>query len=97
MPYYYFWLVTICTVQCFTNFAYAESFTTWLKEFRSKALASGVSQTTIDLTTNDLSPDKRILDFQNNQPESIQTLSDYLNTRISSRRVKDAQKQLRGL
>ena len=92
MPQYYFWLVAICTVQCFTNFAYAESFSTWLKGFRSKALASGVSQKTIDLTTSDLSPDGRILDFQNNQPESIQTLSDYLNSRISSRRIKDAQK-----
>lgn len=69
------------------------SFDVWLADFRKQAAADGISEATLDATLTGLQPDPRILDFDQRQPEFVQTFWDYLNNRVTETRI-DAGKAL---
>lgn len=62
-------------------------FDAWLRGFRPKATARGVSPETWTRATQGLEPDTRALDDIRNQPEFSEQLWQYLNRRVSDWRV----------
>jgi membrane-bound lytic murein transglycosylase B len=71
------------------------SFQNWLIDLREEALSKGISPNTLDRSLNNIEPIPRIIELDNNQPEHIRTLKDYLNMVVSEDRVQEGQEKLR--
>lgn len=63
----------------------------WMLEFRQQALAAGISQPILDQAFTGFEPISRIIELDRAQPESTKTLSQYLETAVSSSRVDQGQ------
>ncbi|WP_165873535.1 lytic murein transglycosylase [Parasulfuritortus cantonensis] len=74
----------------------AARFQAWLDEFRRQAAAQGISQATLDAALTGLQPLDRVLERDQSQPEFVQTFLDYLNKRVSDRRVEKGGEALAG-
>src|SRR5262249_39772518 len=71
-------------------------FNRWRDEFRSRALARGISAQTFDRVTGRIEPDMSVFREIRNQPEFHEQLWQYINRRVSEWRIiagKDAAKQ----
>lgn len=63
-------------------------FQTWLEDFRKQAAAEGISQATLDAALTGLQPLDTVLESDRRQPEFLDTFLDYLNKRVSDRRLE---------
>jgi membrane-bound lytic murein transglycosylase B len=72
-----------------------EGFSLWLSEVKKEAIASGLSQKTVNKAFANVSqPKKEIIEKDRKQPEFTQTLNDYLSSRINDRRIRIGQRML---
>lgn len=62
-------------------------FDQWLRAFKARALAAGVSEATYDRVTSGLQPDMEVFELERRQPEFTQTIWQYLNARVSDWRI----------
>jgi len=70
-----------------------QPFSEWLEELRREALAEGISDPTVNRALATVrQPRKRVIQLDRNQPESRQTLSAYVATRINDRRVTEGRR-----
>ena len=69
-----------------------DNFQRCLANLRSQAIASGVSESTYDQYTQNLTPDYSVIDKLNYQPEFSTPIWDYLSGLVDNERV-DAGKQ----
>ena len=74
-----------------------EAFASWLTDFRQEALAAGISGTVFDRAMRGVRPDPKVVDANNNQPEFVRPVWDYLASAISDTRVSNGQEKLRAL
>ncbi len=65
-----------------------DSFSGFLSGFRSEAMAAGVDGAFYDAITAGMSPDPRVPDLVESQPEFTTPIWDYLDTRINSGRIE---------
>lgn len=65
----------------------SESFQDWLVGFRRQAAAAGISEATLDANLSGLQPDARVLENDRRQPEFVQTFWNYIDTRLTEKRV----------
>ena len=65
-----------------------ESFDGFIANFRSKALAAGVSGAVYDAAMGGLSPDPRVPDLVSSQPEFTTPMWDYIEGRVTPGRVE---------
>lgn len=72
-----------------------QRFGEWLADFRTEALARGISQATLDEAFDGLKPIPRVIELDRNQPEFRLTFSEYLNRVIPPSRVIRGRKKLR--
>ena len=70
------------------------SFQGCLANLRSQAIASGVSDSTYDRYTQNLSPDYSVIDKLNYQPEFSTPIWDYLSGLVDNERVQAGQQKL---
>jgi membrane-bound lytic murein transglycosylase B len=63
------------------------SFDRWIAGFRPRALAHGISEATYARVTNNLKPDKQVLELVHNQDEFREQLWQYINRRVSDWRI----------
>lgn len=69
-------------------------FASWLQEFRREAAAAGISAQTLDQALGGLEPLSRVVELDRKQPEFVQTLEDYVNARVSDRRIANGRRML---
>jgi len=75
--------------------AHAEQdFAACLQGMRAEAAAKGVSAATFDSQTSALSPDKTVLDLQQQQPEFKTPIWDYLAALVDDQRIADGRAML---
>lgn len=65
-----------------------ESFESFVADFRSTALAAGVSAQTYDRAMAGLTPDPRVPELVSSQPEFTTTMWDYIEGRVTAGRVE---------
>lgn len=70
-------------------------FTNWLAEFKIEALATGISEDTLERALTGVKPLSRSLKSDRNQPEKKRTLDDYLTNAINNARIEKGRKLLR--
>lgn len=72
-------------------------FDLWREGVRVEARASGISEATLQSALATVQhPLARVLELDRKQPESTQSMTDYLATRVSEKRVAKGRDQLRG-
>ncbi len=77
------------------NPAHAESdFSTWLLKLKEEALTKGIQPATLAAASPYLTITNKVSALENKQPEFTQTLTGYLNSRISVRRIELAREHL---
>ncbi|NDW45805.1 lytic murein transglycosylase [Ruegeria sp. PrR005] len=69
-------------------------FQLWLTEFRTRALAQGVSAKALDAALPGLTYDAEVVRRDRNQAEFTKTVWDYLDTAVSSARIDAGQKAI---
>lgn len=79
-------IVVLCTSPAVA--APQGSFADFIAAFRSEALANGVSKASYDAAMSGLTPDPRVPNLVETQPEFTTPLWDYLDTRITSGRIE---------
>lgn len=70
------------------------SFNEWRDQFRSEALAAGISTDTFDRAFADVQPDPTVIDADRSQPEFSRPVWQYLEGAISATRVRNGQRLL---
>jgi len=71
-----------------------KSFGAWLSLLRKEASGSGIQQKTLDSALKDLQPVSRVIELDNNQPESKLTFDQYLSRILSEERIARGRKKL---
>lgn len=69
-------------------------FVKWLEGLRADALASGISQATLDRSLVDVAPIPRIIELDRRQPESTVTFEDYQARIVNATRIKNGRERL---
>ena len=70
------------------------NFDVWLAEFRSEALAAGISAATLDAAFEGLKPTERVIELDRQQPESVLTFEEYLARVVPERRITIGREKL---
>jgi membrane-bound lytic murein transglycosylase B len=65
-----------------------ESFESFIANFRSKAMAAGVTGATYDAAMGGLTPDPRVPDLVTSQPEFTTPMWDYIEGRVTAGRIE---------
>jgi membrane-bound lytic murein transglycosylase B len=71
-----------------------ESFDAFIQHFEAKAVAAGVSPATYEHAMAGLTPDPRIPDLVEKQPEFTTTVWDYIDRRVSATRIAHGQQAI---
>ncbi|MBK0065265.1 lytic murein transglycosylase [Acinetobacter sp. S54] len=82
------------TTQASSSFSPQNDFQSCIANLRSQAIASGVSATTYDRYTQNLSPDYSVIDKLNYQPEFSTPIWDYLSGLVDNERVQAGQQKM---
>lgn len=72
-----------------------EAFASWLTEFRQEAVAAGISGSVFDRAMRGVRPDPQVVTSNDNQPEFVRPVWDYLASAISDTRVANGREMLR--
>ncbi|WP_226780142.1 lytic murein transglycosylase [Oceaniglobus trochenteri] len=72
----------------------APGFAAWLRDFRARALAQGISGAVFDRAVQGISYDPKVIERDRNQSEFTKTIWDYLDTAASDLRVANGKKAL---
>ncbi len=83
-------LLVIFIVPCSAQ----QDFVDWLAALRTEAIAQGIRPASFETALPYLKIDERVHQLESKQPEFNQTLSDYLDKRISDQRVQTARRLL---
>ncbi|ALC15195.1 lytic murein transglycosylase [Desulfuromonas soudanensis] len=71
------------------------SFAVWLDELRTEAISSGISPETVEAALTDIEePLPRVIELDRTQPESTQTLEDYVADRVNEKRIVNGSRML---
>ena len=70
-----------------------KSFGAWLSLLRKEALGSGIQHKTLDSALKDLQPVSRVIELENNQPETKLTFDQYLDRILSEERIPRGRKK----
>lgn len=77
-----------------TGQAEDDAFAKWLEGLRAEALSRGISEATLDSALSGLSPLKRVIELDRNQPEFKLDFRTYQNKVVSEWRIKRGRKML---
>ena len=66
-------------------------FSSWLRDFEQEARARGISQRTLDSALGDVQVAPRVVDLDRKQPEFVESLTMYIERRVTPQRVARGQ------
>ena len=76
--------------------ANAADFSSWLNTLQDEARQRGIAPATLSTAFAELDePVAQVIELDRNQPETVQTLAQYLTARVTPRRVADGRRMLR--
>ena len=75
-------------------FAQVPEFPVWLEELRAEAIASGISEDTVNAALADVAPIERVTELDRNQPEFRLDFWGYVNRVVSDVRISQGREQL---
>ncbi len=67
----------------------------WLAEFKKEAISKGISEETFERAFKGVIPQPRVVTLDRSQPETVQTLQNYINKRVTSLHIELGREKLR--
>ena len=67
----------------------------WLAGVRTEAIERGMNESMVDTALKGIEPDSRVIGFDRNQPEFVQTFEEYLTSRVSNDKVEKGRRLLK--
>ncbi len=100
MAFLRFILIFVCVAGLMVPLALAregpQDFAAWLEELRQEARAAGISQATLAQALAGIdAPEPRVIARDQSQPESTQSLQQYVAARVNDERVAEGRRMLR--
>jgi len=74
--------------------AAGQDFRAWLQAFRAEAASKGISQAVLDDALGAVAPIPRVLELDRRQPETVQTLEEYLASRLTVTKIENGRRRL---
>ncbi len=74
--------------------AAGQDFRSWLQAFRAEAQAKGISKAVLDDALGTIAPIPRVLELDRRQPETVQTLEEYLASRLTATKIENGRRRL---
>jgi membrane-bound lytic murein transglycosylase B len=74
--------------------AATQDFGAWLKALRAEAAGKGISNAVLDDALAGLQPVARVLELDRRQPESVQTLEQYLASRLTQTKIENGRRRM---
>lgn len=71
-----------------------DDFQAWLSALRQEAIARGIRAETFDRALAGVQPDPRVIELDRRQPEFLEPFLDYLERRVTARRVEEGRRLL---
>lgn len=71
-----------------------DDFKAWLAALRQEAIARGIRAETFDRALAGVKPDPRVIELDRRQPEFLEPFLDYLERRVTARRVEEGRRLL---
>ncbi|MFN3593630.1 MAG: lytic murein transglycosylase [Thiobacillaceae bacterium] len=71
-----------------------DDFQSWLAALRTEAIARGIRAETFDRALAGVQPDPRVIELDRCQPEFLEPFLDYLERRVTARRVEEGRRLL---
>ncbi|MCS5586603.1 MAG: lytic murein transglycosylase [Gammaproteobacteria bacterium] len=84
----------LLTTSAYANDTTARSFESFLADIRTQAISQGISTTTLDQAFHGLTPNPKVIKFDQSQAEFSQNFWRYLGSRVSPYRLKNGKKLL---
>ncbi len=72
----------------------AESFNDWLAGYKIRAVQTGLPQSVVDHALRDVEYDDRVIELDQKQPETQQTLQEYLDRAVTRARIDKGHEML---
>ncbi|NWH09084.1 MAG: lytic murein transglycosylase [Alphaproteobacteria bacterium] len=69
----------------------SQSFEAWVRSFRTEALAAGIRPDIFDKAFKGIAPNPDVMALNENQPEFVKPIWDYLDSAVSAKRVGDGE------
>jgi len=83
----------LCLPSALTRAAQTD-FQTWLHALRNEAASKGISRPVLDDALGSLLPLARVIELDRRQPESVQTLDQYLATRLTQTKIDNGRRRI---
>ncbi|TEU22491.1 MAG: lytic murein transglycosylase [Gammaproteobacteria bacterium] len=84
----------LLTTSAYANDTTARSFESFLADIRTQAISQGISTATLDQAFHGLTPNPKVIKFDQSQAEFSQNFWRYLGSRVSPYRLKNGKKLL---
>src|SRR5262245_22517061 len=72
----------------------ADNFQAWVERFWPTAKAAGITRQTYDLAFKGMTPDPKVVEAANFQPEYVKPLGEYIDRVVSDKRVETGKQKL---
>jgi len=69
-------------------------FAEWLADFKAEARERGIGEQTLEAALDGVEPNERVIELDREQPEFTQTLSQYLDARVSDARIERGREKM---
>ena len=83
-------LINIC-LSCIAN-AQTDKFQVWVKDFKDKAIKSGISKNVVEDVLSDVKFLPKVIEYDRYQPEFYEDTFTYIKKRSSNRKIKEGKK-----
>jgi membrane-bound lytic murein transglycosylase B len=87
-------VIVLTAIACAPMAPSQEEFARWLEEVKRDAAAEGISDSTLNDAFADAQFLPRVIELDRKQPESTQTLDEYLGKIVSDKRIKDGREAM---
>jgi membrane-bound lytic murein transglycosylase B len=77
-----------------THYAGADNFQSWIERFWPSAKAAGITRQTYDLAFKGMTPDPKVVEAANFQPEYVKPIGEYIDRVVSDKRVETGKTKL---
>ena len=84
----------LLTTSAYANDTTARSFESFLADIRAQAISQGISTATLDQALQGLTPNPKVIKFDQSQAEFSQNFWRYLGSRVSPYRLENGKKLL---
>jgi membrane-bound lytic murein transglycosylase B len=74
--------------------SHADSFQAWVERFWPTAKAAGITRQTYDLAFKGMTPDPKVVEAANFQPEYVKPIGEYIDRVVSDKRVETGKQKL---